>query len=153
VADFVAAAANACSQCGDHVLRARAEFHLHAAERFFRDALRGAAPAGMNRGYRAVLRIGKQDGNAVGGLDRQQDAGLAGDEGVAFGGCFASREFSGAHHANDIGMNLAQRCDAHFAGAESCQEFRAVFQDAFARIPFRESEVQDFCRRALLPGL
>ena len=69
VAYFVAAAADARAERGDHVLRARAKFHLHAAESFFRDALRRAAPAGMNRGDGAVLGVGEQDGNAIGGLD------------------------------------------------------------------------------------
>jgi len=132
VADFVAAAANAWSQCGDHVLRAGAKFHLHAAQRFFGDALRRAAPSGMNRGYCRLLSIGQQDGNAVGGLDRQQNAGFARDQGIAFGGLFAMWKFGRAHDVHDVGMNLAQPSDAHFAGTERCVKLRAIFQDAFA---------------------
>ena len=97
VAHFVAAAADAWTERGDYVLRAGAKFHLHAAEGFFRDALRGAAPAGMNRGDGALLGVGEQDGNAVGGLDGQQHAGLASDEGVAFGSFFALRKFGGTY--------------------------------------------------------
>ena len=132
VADFVAAAADAWAQCGDHVFGPRAEFHLHAAQRFFGDALRRAAPAGMNRGHGGLLSIGQQDGNAVGGLDRQQNAGFARDQGIAFGGLFAMWKFGRAHDVHDVGMNLAQPSDAHFAGTERCVKLRAIFQDAFA---------------------
>ena len=92
-ADFVAAAADARAERGDHVFRARAKFHLHAAERFFGDARERAAPAGMNRGDGALLRIGEKNRNAVGGLDGKQDAGLAGEQRVAF------RRFRLAVHA------------------------------------------------------
>jgi 23S rRNA (adenine2503-C2)-methyltransferase len=70
VADFVTASADSWTQRSDHVLRARAKFHSHAAERFFGDALHRAAPARMNHDHSASLRIGQQDGNAIRGLDR-----------------------------------------------------------------------------------
>ena len=132
VADFVAAAANAGSKRGDHILRAGAEFHSHAAECFLGDALRCAAPSGVNCSHRVLLGISKQDGNAVGGLDGQQNAGFTRDQGVTFGGLCALRKCGGAHDVNDIGMNLAQPSDAHFAGTECSVEIPAIFQDAFA---------------------
>ena len=82
-ADFVAAAADAGPMRGDHVLGPRAEFHLHATERFCGDALKRAAPAGMNRSDGALLRVGEQDGNAVRRLHDEQNAGIAREERIA----------------------------------------------------------------------
>ena len=152
VADFVAATANARAQRGEHVLRARAKFHSHAAQSFFGYALRCAAPARVNRGNGALPGIGKQDGNAVRSLNGQQDAGFASDQGVALQRLFALRGLRGAHDVHNIGVNLAQGNGAHFAGAERCEEFRAILQDAVARIPVRESQVQDFIRNTLFSG-
>src|ERR1700683_2653599 len=45
-ANFKATLADAWAERGDHILWARTKFHLHAAERFFRDALKRAAPPG-----------------------------------------------------------------------------------------------------------
>ena len=64
----------------------RAKFHLHPAESFFRDALRGAAPAGMNGGDGAVFCVGEQDGDAIGGLHGEQYTRFAGDKRVTFRG-------------------------------------------------------------------
>jgi hypothetical protein len=107
----------------------------------------------MNRGHRVLFGVREQNGNAVCGLNGQQDAGLAGDKGVTFGSLLALRECGGGYDVHDIGVDLTQRGDAHFAGAERSEKFRAILCDAVTLIPFRESEVQDFFRRALFPGL
>jgi len=149
VADFIATSANAGPQRGDHVPRARAKFHLHAAQGFFGNALRSAAPAGVNRGNNFLFCVGKQDRNAIRGLNGQQDAGLASDQSVAWQGLFALWQFRGANHVHDVGMNLAQGNYAHFTGAQRSEESSAILQHAVAPIPVRESEVQDFFRRTL----
>ena len=43
---------------------------------------------------------------------------------------------------DQIRMNLPQRDDAHFVGAERMKEFRAVFEHALARVPIGEAEIQ-----------
>ena len=45
----------------------------------------------MEGGDYAEPAVGNQDGNAVGGLDRNEDSGLGGDLSVALPGCFAGR--------------------------------------------------------------
>src|ERR1700751_5327555 len=80
-ANFVAGLADAGAEGGDHVFWFGAELHLHAAESFCRDSADCAAPAGMNRGDCAALRVGEENGNAVSGLYDEQDASLAGGEG------------------------------------------------------------------------
>jgi len=62
----------------------------------------------------------------------------------------ASWHVRGANDVNDIGMNLAQGNHAHFTRAERREEFAAVFQNAIARIPVGESQVQDFFTCMLL---
>jgi hypothetical protein len=107
----------------------------------------------MNRGDGALPGIRKQYGNAIRGLDRQQYARLAGDQGVALQRLFALRDFRAAHLVHDVGMNLAQSNDAHGAGAKSCEEFRAILQHTLARIPVRESQVEYVFRRTVFPRL
>ena len=50
---------------------------------------------------------------------------------------------------HDIGVNLAQRDDLHLRGADRAKELLPILGDAFARIPFRESQIQDFLLRFL----
>ena len=76
-ADFVAAAADARAEGGNHVFGPRAEFHLHAAESFCGYAGQRAAPAGMNRRDRTPFRVGQKNGNAIRRLNSQQNAAIA----------------------------------------------------------------------------
>ena len=114
------------------------KLHLHAAEGFSSDSLERAAPAGMNRGDGALLRIGEKNRNAIRGLDDKQDAGLAGKESVAL------RSFClrCVHPMHDVGVNLAQRCDMHLVRANGVKELLTVLDHVRARIPFGEAEVQ-----------
>ena len=105
-------------------LRARAKFHVHAAQSFFSDPRRRAAPAGMNRGDGLVLCVGKQDGNAIGGLHDEKDARLARDERVALRRLLPlgarPRRLPDAQYRNESGAGD----DAHFFGAERRKNFR-----------------------------
>ena len=64
----------------------------------------------------------------------EQDAGFASDQRVALRGLFALRDVCGANDVHDVGMNLAQRNDAHFARAERAKNF-----SRFSRTRSRES--------------
>src|ERR1700732_2268706 len=57
-ANFKATLADAGAQRGDHILRTRTKFHVHASDHFFRDALKGATPSGMNGSDCAPLFVG-----------------------------------------------------------------------------------------------
>ena len=141
-ADFVAAAADAGAERGDHVLGLRAEFHVHAPESFRGDAAERAAPSGVNRGDGAPLRIGEKDGNAVRGLHHEQQAGLAREERVALGRVLRAG-VRRIHAMRDVGVNLAQRDGAQFVRADRAIEFSAIFEHARAGVPVGEAEIQD----------
>jgi len=82
-ADFVAAGADAGADSGEEVARVGAEVHLHFADGLGGDAGEGAAPAGVNGGDGAFLGVNEEDGDTVGGLDGEEEAGAIGDAGVA----------------------------------------------------------------------
>jgi len=103
-ADFVAAAADGGADGGEQVARLGAKFHLHFPDGFRDDALKGAAPSGMNGGDGALFRIDEENGNAVGGLYTQEEPGTVRGGGVAsarFGGC-------GVEKVDDVGMDLLE---------------------------------------------
>jgi len=50
-----------------------------------------SAPAGMEGRHHSPLAVGHQHGNAVGGLDAEQQAGLVGHQAIPFTGPFAGR--------------------------------------------------------------
>ena len=89
LADGVAAGADAGADGGNEILRAGTELEPHAADTGLDDALDGAAPSGVEGGDYAEPAVGNQDGNAVGGLDSDEESGLGGDLSVASPGCFA----------------------------------------------------------------
>ena len=57
--------------------------HLHLADGFDNDALKCAAPTGMNGGDGALFRVDEENRNAIGGLDAEEEAGTVGGGGVA----------------------------------------------------------------------
>ena len=80
---FVAGLADAWTKSSDNVIGFRTEFHLHVPKGFCSDAMNCAAPTRMNRSDRVALRICEQDGDAVGGLNHEEDARFARDESIA----------------------------------------------------------------------
>ena len=56
---------------------------LHRTDPLFHDALEGAAPSGVECPNSSLLRVNQQDGQAIGGLDREQKSRNIGDESVA----------------------------------------------------------------------
>ena len=69
---------------------------------FFGDAREGTTPTSMDSGDGTALRVDKENGDTVGGLNAQEKAGRAGDSGIAFAGFGAC----GTEEMNDVGMNL-----------------------------------------------
>jgi hypothetical protein len=82
-ADLVTAAADRGADGGEKVGGLGFEVHLHLADGFDSDAGQGAAPAGVNGGYGALLGIDEKNGDAVGGLDTEEEAGAVGGGGIA----------------------------------------------------------------------
>jgi len=124
-ADFIAAATNGGADGGEEVSRLGFELHLHLADGFDDDPLERASPAGMNSGDRALFWIDDENGDAVGGLHAQKEAGAFGDGGVAlarFGG-------RGVEKMDDIGMDLFQGDKFEIGCVEGGLEAAAVFAD------------------------
>ncbi len=82
-ADFVAATTDRGSDGGEEVGGVGFELHLHLADGFDDDAGKSAAPAGVNGGDGAFFRIDQEDGDAVGGLDAEEQARAVGDRGIS----------------------------------------------------------------------
>ncbi len=77
-ADFVAATADGRADGGEEVCGVGFEMHLHCADGFHSDAGKGAAPASVDSGDCALFGVDEQDGDAVGGLNGEEEAGLIG---------------------------------------------------------------------------
>ena len=101
-ADFVAAAADGRANRGEEIRRLGAEVHLHLADGFDDDALKGAAPARVDGGDGAFFGIDEEDGDAVGGLRGEEKAGAVGDGSIAF----ARFGGSGGKELDDVGVDL-----------------------------------------------
>ena len=104
-ADFVAAAADGWADGSEEVGGLGAKFHLHLPEGLRNDALKGAAPTGMDSGDGAPFRIDKENRDAIGGLDAKEEPGTVCGGGITsarFGGC-------GVEKVDDVGMDLFQR--------------------------------------------
>ena len=137
---FIAATADSRADGGDHVSRASAENHLHAANGFRGDSAQRSAPAGMNCGDDTIFGVGEKDRNAIGGLSGKKQAGRAGN------GCITLQNFGGRgiEDVNDVGMNLFQCDELKIFHAESGEEPGAIFEHVFVRVPIREAEIQNF---------
>ena len=139
-ADFIAAATNGGADGGEEVSRLGFELHLHLADGFDDDPLERASPAGMNSGDRALFWIDDENGDAVGGLHAQKEAGAFGDGGVAlarFGG-------RGVEKMDDIGMDLFQGDKFEIGCVEGGLEAAAVFEDIFFSVPVGVAKIENF---------
>jgi hypothetical protein len=85
-ADLVTAAADRGADGGEQVGGFGFEVHLHLADSFDGDAGEGAAPSGVDGGYGAVFGVDEEHGDAVRGLDAEEEAGAVGGGGVPFAG-------------------------------------------------------------------
>src|SRR5450432_4749744 len=66
-ADLVAAGTDRRTNRGEKIVGLAAEFSLHAANGFLRDACEGAAPAGVNCSDSSFLGIDQKNRHAIGG--------------------------------------------------------------------------------------
>ena len=82
-ADFVTATANGRADGGEEVGGLGLEVHLHLADGLDDDAGQSAAPTGVNGSDGALFGVNEEDGDAVGGLDGQEEAGAVGGGGVS----------------------------------------------------------------------
>ena len=103
-ADFVAAGADGGADGGEEVGGVGGEVHLHLADGFDDDAGEGAAPAGVDGGYGAFFGVDEEDGDAVGGLDGEEEAGAVGDGGVALAGLARG----GVEEMDYVGVDLLE---------------------------------------------
>jgi len=134
-ADFVAAGADAGANGGQEVARVGAEVHLHFADGFGGDAGEGAAPAGVDGRDGAFFGVEEEDGNAVGGLDGQEEGGAVGDAGIATAGI---GRWS-VEEEDYVGVELLEIDEGEIGGTCGGLEAAAVFLDVFAGVPVRET--------------
>ena len=138
--DFIAAWADGRTDGSEKMRRVAAKFELHAANGFLGDAGERAAPASVNGGNGAFLGIDDQDRDAIGGLYGEEKAGAIGSGGVSSAGIHGLL----MENADDVRVNLLERDEIEFAGAEGGLQLAAIFQNVFARVPFHEAEVENF---------
>jgi hypothetical protein len=91
----------------------------------------------VNGGYGAVSGVDEEDGDAVGGLDTEEEAGAVGGGGIPF----ARLVGGGAKVMDDVGMDLFEGDESELAGTEGGLEASAIFEDVFASVPFGEAEI------------
>ena len=139
-ADFVAAASDGRADGGEEVGRLGFEVHLHLADGFDDDASEGASPSGVNGGYGTLFGVSEEDGDAIGGLDGQEEAGVVGDGGVAA----AKSGGRCVEKMNDVRMDLLEGSELEIRRAEGGLEAAAVFEDVFFGVPVGEAEIEDF---------
>jgi hypothetical protein len=114
--------------------------HVQGTNGFGNDAGKGATPAGVDGGDGPFFVVDEEDGDAIGGLDGEEEARAVGDGGVAAAGVGGR----GVEEMDDVGMELFERDQGEAGGAESGLEAAAIFEDVFAGVPVGEAEVEDF---------
>lgn len=81
--DGVAAGVDSRADGGLNISGLRAEPTPHFSHSFFDDALDRTAPARMENSHGSLFCVYQNDGQTIGGLDREQDAGQTRDEAIA----------------------------------------------------------------------
>jgi hypothetical protein len=89
---------------GFYILGERAKIAAHFSHSFFENTLDCTAPACVEHSDSFLLGIYQNDGQAIGCLDADENAGGAGDETIAYQ-WFLRQIF---HAVSEIGVNLAQ---------------------------------------------
>ena len=104
---FEAARADSGPDRDDQILGLAAEPPTHRVHGFRRDLGNHAAPSGVNRGHRAIFRVGDQNRKTIGRSNRQTDARH--DSRSAHRPRPEARRF---HHQNPVRVNLLGRRQA-----------------------------------------
>jgi len=117
-AHFETAAANPGPDRDIEVARIAPEAFLHPGDRFCQDARQDAPPACVDRPHCLTRRIGNEDGEAIGNLNRERYSRLIARQSVPFEG--PGRE--AADHLYDVGVKLAEGDQGHSSQSErSCE--------------------------------
>ena len=138
--DFIAARTDGRTDGSEKLGWDAAKFELHAANGFLGNTGESAAPAGVNAGDSTILGIDDDNGNAIGGLDGEEKTGPIGGGGIAFAGIRWSLKKSVDH----VRVKLFEGNETEIGGTEGGLKFAAILENVFARIPFHETEVEDF---------
>lgn len=104
LSDLVAVSVDGRPQGGEDIQGGGTSPRLHPPNGFPEHAPKGPPPAAMDRSDGALLLIDKENGQAIGGLDNQEETGQGGDEGVAA----EPPPRNPVHKMDDIRMNLLQ---------------------------------------------
>jgi len=80
--DLETALAYSGADCRGEILGIAAEFKFHGLDAVLDDSLQGTAPSGVEGGDCVIFRVRYEDGQAIGGLDRHNGTGIAGEEAV-----------------------------------------------------------------------
>lgn len=138
--NFVATWTDGGPEGGEQISGLAAEFELHATDGFLRDARESATPASMDGGDGALFGIDEENGDAIGGLNAEKDAGLICYGGVALAGFGAQLR----EDTNHVGVDLFEGKQLMVGSAESGLKLAAVFENNFPRVPFHEAEIERF---------
>lgn len=112
----------------------------HFAHAFLDNTLKRAAPARMKYANRMLPHVSKNDGQAIGGLDSEQQRGRARNQAIAGQGMFRSA----VHRVNDVGVSLAQGNQAPRWAAElkRVEKKATIIFHRTARIIASEAQVE-----------
>ena len=136
---FVAAPADGRADGSEQAIRPRAELHLHFPNGFCDDALQRAAPAGMNGGDGSLFGIDEKNGDAIGGLNAEKQAGANCCGGVPATGLGGH----GIEDLHNIRMELPEGNEREIVCIERTLKEATIFENKFPRVPLRETEIQD----------
>ncbi len=138
-ANFVAASANRRTDRGEEISGLAAQFQAHPANRLFGNPGQRAFPTRMNGGDGAFLRVNEKNGNAVGRLHAEQQAGVIRGGGVALAGVRGR----GGEKVDSVGVNLLERRERERFSAQGGLPELAILGDVFACVPLHEAKIQN----------
>jgi hypothetical protein len=135
--NFVAAWADGGTYCRQQVGGATGEFPLHGADGFVSDASEGAAPTSMDCGDGTLAGIDKQDGNAIGSLNGEKEAGVRSGGSIANDG----GRWYGVKNLDGVRMDLFQGSQLERFAADGVLEGGAISCHVSASVPLGETQI------------
>lgn len=110
IADLVAIAADGGADCGADILGLTSKLIAHRNDGSPRDIGGRAPPTCVNRADDALYRIGDENGHAVSGTHKTNDAGFCGDKGITYNHTVV---LSSIEYMHRIPMHLMRPMDDH----------------------------------------
>jgi hypothetical protein len=151
-ANRVTATVNPGADCCPEIARRGPEPSMHLAHAFLYDAYQCAAPARMEYSDGATFYVHKNYGQAIGGKNREQDAGHARNQAVANEYRIRGRRFSDERFwnfvdaMNQVRVNLAYSYERPLAslahGSEVAQKSRPILFDRGAGVLLGKAQIQ-----------